>query len=1086
MNPPLLSALIRRAILPAVLAAFSLSTARAQQQTLIDWSHEWAWMHPMGAMPPGQSGGADADFATTWYLSETAFAAQYDGPVFGSVPAVPGDPFTPASFDSGRGPGPVAYGDFQYTTTPLPAGTPAEFPGVASRLMTPNSPGRHTAYFRTTFTIPNDGKTYQNPVLRYILDDGGFVYLDGVPVLRVNMTAGVADAYTQITAGKVDTESAIRTAELFKPADGNPTGGNPLTSPAIVGNAYVLSPVTLLAPGEHTLAISVHNEGGTSSDVGLAVQLTADASDCVITATGGGISRNLEGDAENLSNDTVAFDVTVTGVGLLSPSGWVVSGPLGSSLIGQTGAYGAARHFSGVPVAEFPPPGGLVLEVQDAATAACKATVTLQSPQRIGSLSAGAVSNLLLNKVPWIPTWVIDETAGTLTLHNPGAGADRILESIPVDLSGVAGDVKFTAELTADNTSTSGFEAGDTFLAELRLSDGVNTSTVNLITALDVDGSGRMNGAATAAQDEFNSAHAVLGPYQSTFTLRTIIPDSITSATLLLYGVNDSASETFIVKNVRMEAATHSIEIAAGQPVLDHRGTTDPADDTFSVPVTITPASLPPGSLGWTSNVTPASGLYSAPNPVLFGPFPVSGGPQSITLSDNPVTTVVSNTLTVNPPAPPALTATLTAGSIVRVSNGPGLADDAVTFEATVQAARGGPGYTVDAAGIAITPPTGAYAATPVTFTLTSPPASGTVTVTFTDASYAATATLNVAVPVVSVIGATDFGGGPVELLTAPGSVPDPAWVIDSTARTLNMITGGTGDKIVESAIIDLSTLGAVSFSARFQARETSTGSNFEDTDKFKAELIIDGATVINLISQWDLGNGSFGSLGLNGPPDGYLNGYKGQGAANDAVLADYNLYFDRDEFNRLGLPGSDTIDNTFDLAYTIPAEANSVQLKIYGTGISGSEYFTVSDVLFTGATNDPDTDSDGIPDSIETAAGLDPNSNADAALDLDGDGQSNLAEYRAGTSIINASSKLQVTGLTRTGASAVLQWASVAGKTYRVQTSPDLAGPWTSLGGSYVGAPSTTPGPDFGTQSATITLPAPTAGKYFLRVVIP
>jgi hypothetical protein len=284
-----------------------------------------------------------------------------------------------------------------------------------------------------------------------------------------------------------------------------------------------------------------------------------------------------------------------------------------------------------------------------------------------------------------------------------------------------------------------------------------------------------------------------------------------------------------------------------------------------------------------------------------------------------------------------------------------------------------------------------------------------------------------------------------------------------------------------------LSTIGPVAFSAKFRANETSATSNFENIDKFKAELIIDGATIVNLIETWDAGDGSFGSLGSNGPPDGYLNGYRGEGTTNPAVLADYNIYAIRDEFNRLVELGETSIDNTVELSYAIPAEANSVQLKVYGQGISGSEFFTVSDILFTGVTNDPDTDSDGIPDSVELAAGLNPGIATDAALDLDNDGQSNLEEYRSGTSITDGTSNLRITGFTRAaGNTATLRWTSVAGKTYRVQSSPSLTGPWTTLAGSYNGAPEVTPGPDFGTQSITVTAPQAPAGKLFLRVVIP
>ena len=60
---------------------------------------------------------------------------------------------------------------------------------------------------------------------------------------------------------------------------------------------------------------------------------------------------------------------------------------------------------------------------------------------------------------------------------------------------------------------------------------------------------------------------------------------------------------------------------------------------------------------------------------------------------------------------------------------------------------------------------------------------------------------------------------------------------------------------------------------------------------------------------------------------------------------------------------------------------------------------------------NDPDTDGDGIPDSLdadddndgmpdsyELSEGFNPLNASDASLDADSDGYSNLAEYEAGT----------------------------------------------------------------------------------------
>ena len=60
-----------------------------------------------------------------------------------------------------------------------------------------------------------------------------------------------------------------------------------------------------------------------------------------------------------------------------------------------------------------------------------------------------------------------------------------------------------------------------------------------------------------------------------------------------------------------------------------------------------------------------------------------------------------------------------------------------------------------------------------------------------------------------------------------------------------------------------------------------------------------------------------------------------------------------------------------------------------------------------TGNNADPDDDNDGMPDAWEVGNGLDPLF-ANAALDADGDGQSNLAEYEAGTVPTSPASRFQ------------------------------------------------------------------------------
>jgi hypothetical protein len=287
-----------------------------------------------------------------------------------------------------------------------------------------------------------------------------------------------------------------------------------------------------------------------------------------------------------------------------------------------------------------------------------------------------------------------------------------------------------------------------------------------------------------------------------------------------------------------------------------------------------------------------------------------------------------------------------------------------------------------------------------------------------------------------------------------------------------------------------------VQFTAKFRAADNSTGSNFEIGDKFKAELFIDGsATPVALLpAGLDVGDGSPSHLdpGTNGAPNGYLNGFNGVAPVAPAtVTTDFlapnatyptaaDHYFGnkvRDEFNALGQPVTASLDNTFDLSYTIPAGANSVKLVIYGAGAAGSESFTVKDVLFVGSA-DPDTDLDGMSDSYETANGLQVNVN-DAAGDLDGDGISNLDEFRAGTAANDPNSALRILSIVpaATAGQHTVTWSSVAGKSYQLEESSDL-GPtdaWVNFGAPISSAGATT--------SFTGVLPG--AGRHFVRVKV-
>ena len=93
------------------------------------------------------------------------------------------------------------------------------------------------------------------------------------------------------------------------------------------------------------------------------------------------------------------------------------------------------------------------------------------------------------------------------------------------------------------------------------------------------------------------------------------------------------------------------------------------------------------------------------------------------------------------------------------------------------------------------------------------------------------------------------------------------------------------------------------------------------------------------------------------------------------------------------------------------------------------------------------DTDLDGMPDEWETAFGLDPVNNADAASDADGDGLANLGEYLAGTDPGDAASALRLTAEGLANGTLRLVFEALPGRLFEIQSTPALGqAVWKSI----------------------------------------
>jgi hypothetical protein len=120
------------------------------------------------------------------------------------------------------------------------------------------------------------------------------------------------------------------------------------------------------------------------------------------------------------------------------------------------------------------------------------------------------------------------------------------------------------------------------------------------------------------------------------------------------------------------------------------------------------------------------------------------------------------------------------------------------------------------------------------------------------------------------------------------------------------------------------------------------------------------------------------------------------------------------------------------------------------------------------------DTDNDGIPDTWEIRRGLNPAVN-DAALDSDGDGVSNMAEFLADTDPLNASSRFSASASIAAN-SVTINFTAAEGRSYTIQRSSDM-GAWTTL----------TTLPASPAERAVEFDPPPAPGsRFFYRVVTP
>lgn len=754
------------------------------------------------------------------------------------------------------------------------------------------------------------------------------------------------------------------------------------------------------------------NDGGADALTGIDDLSVEFISTTGLSGAAENVVRNAAGTPRAPGDDTVSFNLNITGPG----AGWIITSP--PALAGTTGTYGVPRAIPAQPIASFTGASHtLRIEFADQAAPGTPAALNVIAPWC--EITAGPATGFTyLDK--GTPDPADDEV--TYNLHADGTWTGAQFSDGAASATYGTG-LLVTAPAPGTFTSHLLTDAADpACTASITVFPPAMIGTVELTPAaapllsLPEPQAGAVQWSVNAAARTVTQTAV---PAQGDHILRSATVSLATTGEAEITAVISAESGTSTSGFESADFIALDVIIDGGAPE-SALGTNDTDGDgrlTGTVEL--------PANLANTTRTFPIKYLI---------PASASSVQVILTASSNSTSeTFVVRDLRVGIP-PPEVFAT-EALNITRADNGPGLADDTITFDTEITGRFGGTGWTTTGA----LPAAAAFG--PVSLAV--PAGHQSVTLRFADNLFPAySGNLTVALPGPYFLGRIALPGRTGMVFTESATAPLP-WVLDTTALTLNM-TGGS-EASVTSEVVNLSSVsGPVQFTANLHVTDRTGG--FETDDSFDAQLILDG----------DFANPVVLTLPYDADLSGRMNGAElCPVPAVNPTLQDFD----------------------YPLSAIIPDNVSTVQLIIAGANNSTNETLLVSDILLSQAA--ADTDGDGMPDTWESANDLNPGSAADRDIDTDGDGQSSLAEYLAGTDPRSGTSAIRITDLTITdplAGTGTVTWQSIPGKRYRLQISPDLATPFADTGTLVTASNSTT--------TAPVTLES---GRGFARVrVVP
>ncbi len=460
-----------------------------------------------------------------------------------------------------------------------------------------------------------------------------------------------------------------------------------------------------ISGGDLTFSVIDNADGSCTDNVNIIAPATC-SDQCDISAIFTNVQCNSNGTPSDDTDDTYTFEVTVTGSN--TGSGWSASDPNGT-----IGGYNTSVTFGPYNILD----GDLVITITDDVDGSCTTLINVVAPSTCSNTCSisNSISNILCNDngTPSDPnddTYTFEVVVTGLNISTGWTADDANTESGFYGISNEFGPFAIsggTISFTITDDADPGCTTIVTVSPPMTCSDQCAISATNTTPICDDNGTPSdpsddtytfdvtVMGSNTGSSWTANDPNGTSGSYSTSTTFGPYNISDGDISFMITDGTDSGCTESIMI--IAPATCSDMCDISASNtlPVCDDNGTpSDPSDDTYTFDVTVMGSNT---GANWTAsdpNIT--TGDYNTS--VTFGPYNISDGDISFTITDDVDGGCTTSILNITVPMPCSNMCDISSDSTSPVCDDNGTpsdpSDDVFSFDLTVMGSNTGSGWT--------------------------------------------------------------------------------------------------------------------------------------------------------------------------------------------------------------------------------------------------------------------------------------------------------------------------------------------------------------------------------------------------------